>query len=170
MTGPVTPALQHEIEQFLYHEAALLDGGLYHRWLALFTDDVRYWMPARETRGDDDGLAGSQEMALFDDDKAFLIERVRRIDGGRAHAETPPSRTRRLIANVMITPGAPGDHETLDVAANFMVFQARLERTESTYFGRREDGLRRADGGWRIARRKIMLDQTILPRSLSILF
>ena len=34
-----------EIEQFLYHEAELLDARQYKEWLELFTDDAIYWMP-----------------------------------------------------------------------------------------------------------------------------
>ena len=39
--------LKDEVEQFLYHEAELLDERRYEEWLTLFTDDVRYWMPMR---------------------------------------------------------------------------------------------------------------------------
>ena len=42
--------LQYEVEQFLYHEAALLDDRRFHEWLELLTDDVEYWMPIRSTR------------------------------------------------------------------------------------------------------------------------
>ena len=41
--------LQHEVEQFLYHEARLLDERKFDDWLALLTDDVHYWMPIRRT-------------------------------------------------------------------------------------------------------------------------
>ena len=43
-------ALIREVEQFLYHEARLLDERRLHEWLDLLTDDVRYWMPVRTTR------------------------------------------------------------------------------------------------------------------------
>ncbi|MGH9034150.1 MAG: aromatic-ring-hydroxylating dioxygenase subunit beta, partial [Acidimicrobiia bacterium] len=42
--------LQHEIEQFLYHEANLLDEREFQDWLELFTDDIHYWMPTRYNR------------------------------------------------------------------------------------------------------------------------
>ena len=41
--------LIREVEQFLYREARLLDERRFHEWLTLFTDDVRYWMPAAAT-------------------------------------------------------------------------------------------------------------------------
>jgi 3-phenylpropionate/cinnamic acid dioxygenase small subunit len=50
------------------------------------------------------------------------------------------------------------------VRCNFHVYRARLERDVETFIGGREDTLRRHDGvpGWRILRRVIHLDQTVL--------
>ena len=47
---PLRDDLIRDIEQFLYHEARLLDARRLSEWLDLFTDDVRYWMPVRSTR------------------------------------------------------------------------------------------------------------------------
>jgi dibenzofuran dioxygenase beta subunit len=160
--------LQHEIEQFLYREARLLDEQRFEEWLGLFTEDTRYWIPIRETAADlpagvpsDDAIA----VAHIDDDRAHLKMRVDRLGTRLAHAEIPPSRTRRLIANVEITEGT-GDE--LTVASNFIVYQARKERSEFLIVGKREDRLRRGGSGWLIARRKVVLEQTVLPRSLSV--
>lgn len=165
--GPPDDALQREVERFLYREARLLDDGQLRDWLALFTADAVYWMPARETRNDGSGVARPGEMALFEDDKAFLLARIERLEGGFAHAETPPSRTRRFVTNIEIVEAEPNE---LVVRSNILLFQSRLERTEQFYVGTREDRLRRGAEGWRIARRKITLDQTLLPRTLSVLF
>ena len=164
----VTLELQREIEQFLYAEARLLDDGALRQWLDLFTDDAVYWMPARETRTERaDGLRKAGELALFEDDKNFLEQRIERIESGLAHAEEPPSRTRHFVSNVEV---AARDDGGLDVRCNILVYQSRLERTESTYVGRREDTLRPTDGGWKIARRMIALDHTLLPRTISTFF
>src|SRR5438128_1185353 len=75
MIAPVSRDLQQDIEQFLYEEAALIDDGRFHEWLDLFTDDVRYWMPIRETlQAHPDGLHPEDVPAvpLMDDDKSFL--------------------------------------------------------------------------------------------------
>ena len=164
----ITLELQREIEQFLYAEARLLDDGAYREWLDLFTDDTIYWMPVRETRAArSDGLRKAGDLALFEDDKIFLGQRIERIESGLAHAEEPPSRTRHFISNVEVSARDDGG---LDVRSNILVYQLRLERTESTYVGRREDMLRPVDDCWKIARRMIALDQTLLPRSISIFF
>lgn len=92
---------------------------------------------------------------------------MKRFDTGLAHAEQPPSRTRHFVSNVQIV--AAGDEE-VEVSSNILVFQSRLERTESFFVGKREDRLRRVDGRWQIARRKIVLDHALIPRSMSIFF
>lgn len=160
--------LQREVEQFLYREARLLDTGKLRDWLDLFADDARYWMPARETRMDRaEEVRREDELAIFDDDKNFLRARIDRIGGGLAHAEEPASRTRHFVSNVEVEEAAGGE---LDVRCNIMVYQSRLERTECTYVGRREDRLRRAGAGFKIARRTIVLDQTLFPRTISVFF
>ncbi|HLY65575.1 MAG TPA: aromatic-ring-hydroxylating dioxygenase subunit beta, partial [Chloroflexota bacterium] len=171
MTGTAVDAtLQFEIEQFLYDEAALLDEGRFWEWLELFTEDVRYWMPVREIlQGRPDGLHPDDQPAvpLMDDDLNFLRMRIKRLDTGLAHSETPPSRTRHLIANVRVRDAEAGE---LDVLSNFHVYQGRTESIEYNFYGRREDRLRRVGGAWKIAQRKIVLDQTVLTRALSTFF
>ena len=160
--------LQHSIEQFLYREVRLLSELRYEEWLDLFTDDARYWMPARETVADQpDAVAGEGEMAFFDDDKEFLGMRIERLRSSLAHAERPPSRMRYFVSNVEID--EVSDDE-FDVRCNLMVYQSRLERTEVSYVGRREDRLRRQGDLWRIALRKVILDQTLVPRTMSTFF
>jgi 3-phenylpropionate/cinnamic acid dioxygenase small subunit len=162
--------LQHEIEQFLYYEAWLLDEGRLYDWLDLFTDDAYYWMPVRETvqLPEDEKQEKGLALSLFDDDKAFLTLRVKRLDTGLAHAEQPPSRTRHLITNVRVVDRASEGDVT--VHSSFVVYQGRLERSDHLFSGKREDRLRRLESGWKIARRKIILDQALLPRTLSIFF
>ena len=164
----VSIELQHNVEQFLYREVRLLSELRYEEWLDLFTDDARYWMPARETvDGQPDAVAGEGEMAYFDDDKDFLASRIERLQSSLAHAERPPSRMRYFVSNVEIEQVAEGE---IDVQCNLLVYQSRLERTEVTYVGRREDRLRRNDESWRIALRKVILDQTLVPRTMSTFF
>ena len=164
----VNAELQHEVEQFLYSEVQLLSERRYREWLDLLADDIKYWMPVRETKSEGDGIAGPEGLAIFDDDKKFLSARVERFNSDLAHAEQPPSRVRYFVSNVAIRARADG---ALDVGSNLLVYQARLEKTESFFVGRREDVLRpNASGGWLIARRKIVLDQVVLPRSISLFF
>ena len=163
--------LKHEVEEFLFMEADLLDARRYQDWLELLTDDIHYWMPVRRTttaREVDREFTQPGGVAFFDDDKAMLKMRVDRMLVGGAWAEDPPSRTRRLVTNLRIL-AAEGDE--LTVASNFQLYRTRLNSEEDQWIGRREDRLRRVDGQFRLARRHIFLEQTvILSQNLSSLF
>jgi biphenyl 2,3-dioxygenase beta subunit len=162
---------QYEVERFYYDEAALLDAHRYQEWLALFTDDARYFMPIRRTRMQrerDKEFTRPGEMAFFDDDKMLLATRIAKLETGRSWAEDPPSRTRHLITNVRVV---SDDGHQLEVESNFHVYRTRLNSEESSWIGSRQDVLRPVDGSFQIADRKILLEQTVLlARNLSNFF
>lgn len=167
--------LQHAVQEFLFMEADVLDSRRYEEWLGLLTEDIHYWMPVRRTttaREVDREFTKPGGIAFFDDDLAMLKMRVNRMLLGRAWAEDPPSRTRRLITNVrVIEGGAEREGDEVTVASNFQLYRTRLDSEEDSWLGRREDVLRRVDGGFRLARRHIYLEQTvILSQNLSSLF
>ena len=153
---------QFEVEQFYYDEAALLDERRFNDWIELFTDDTHYWMPIRRTRTAnevDKEFTAPGSMAFFDDGKGALEARVRKLYTGYAWSEDPPSRTRHFITNIRVL---EDDGEQLTVEANFHLYRTRLASEEDSWMGRRRDVLRRADGSFRIADRKIFLEQTVL--------
>jgi 3-phenylpropionate/cinnamic acid dioxygenase small subunit len=175
--------LIREVEQFLYREARLLDERRFQEWLALFTDDVRYWMVTRsnlyprsskaiailnpgrnaDETADEDGLA------VLDETKKTLEGRVARLETGMAWAEDPPSRTRHMIANIEIVPGH--SLPELEVCSNFIVYRNRSETEQDFYVGTRRDILRRVGDALRISSRKITLDQNVLvAKNISIFF
>ena len=163
--------LQYEVEQFLYLEAQLLDERRYDDWLALCASDIHYWMPIRRTttaREVANEFTAPGAMAFFDDDLRTLGMRVQRLRVGRAWAEDPPSRTRRLVTNVRVL-GVAGDD--IRVGLNFQLYRTRLESEEDSWIGRREDVLRRTADGFLLARRHIFLEHTvILAQNMSNLF
>ena len=173
-----------EVEQFLYREARLLDDRRFHDWLELFTDDIRYWMGARTNRYPrsskaiailspnryvEDDQTREDELSILDETKETLSGRVARLDTGMAWAEDPPSRTRHFVSNIEV---APGDNPSeIRVYSNFIVYRSRAESEEDFYVGARQDVLRRVDGAWKIARRKLTLDQNVLSaKNVSVFF
>ena len=162
---------QYEVEQFYYREASLLDSRRFAEWLDLFTDDIRYWMPIRRTRTVNEieqEFTAPGEMAFFDDDREMLQARVAKLETGYAWAEDPPSRTRHHVTNVRIV---AAEGEELTVESNFLLYRTRLNSEEDTWMGQREDRLRKVDGAWKLAGRKIYLDQTVLlSRNLTSFF
>jgi 3-phenylpropionate/cinnamic acid dioxygenase small subunit len=178
------PEVLREVEQLLYREARLLDERRFHAWLELLTDDVRYWMPGRSTRYParskaivildpdryrEEELSREDELAILDETKETLGRRIARLETGMAWAEDPPSRTRHLISNIEVEPGDAATE--LKVFSNFMVYRSRSETEQDFYVGARQDVLRHVNGAWKIAYRKIILDQNVLlAKNVSIFF
>jgi 3-phenylpropionate/cinnamic acid dioxygenase small subunit len=155
--------LYREIESTLFREAALLDAHEYAAWLEMLTDDVTYWAPIRSTRGADDidhEFTKPGDAALFDEDRSTLQLRIGKRLSRWAWSEDPPSRTRHCITNVEIL-DQPAPNQ-VRVSSNFIVYRTRLDADEDWWVGRRIDLLRKEDGHWKIARRAIYLDQTVL--------
>ncbi|MBV9001165.1 MAG: 3-phenylpropionate/cinnamic acid dioxygenase subunit beta [Solirubrobacterales bacterium] len=146
-----------EVHHFLVAEAELLDDRRFEEWLELFTDDVEYTAPVRVHRKNPAPDVVEANL-LFDENKASLGLRVKRLYTDVAWAEDPPSLTRRMVSNIRVTPG-PGDDE-LAVKSNLLLFRNRGDLGRHDLIaGQREDVLRRVDGALRIARRRAVLDQ-----------
>jgi 3-phenylpropionate/cinnamic acid dioxygenase small subunit len=144
-----------DVEQLLYQEAQLLDSGLFHEWLELMAQDLRYWAPARATLHRSQEREGeASRLPLFDETRASLSMRISRLDTGLAWVEIPYTRTRRFISNITAEPEANG---FVRVRSNFMVFRSRNFAEEWLVVGCREDRWSRLDR-WLLRERKITLD------------
>jgi 3-phenylpropionate/cinnamic acid dioxygenase small subunit len=144
----MTTLNRSEAEDFLYREARLLDERQYSRWLEMFSPDGTYWIPANHEQTDP-----AREISLVFDDARRLRDRIARLGSGLAHAQNPPSRTKRLISNVEID---ETDAETTMVISAFILYELRRGK-ERVFAGRYEHGLKRIDGQWRIASKKVVL-------------
>jgi 3-phenylpropionate/cinnamic acid dioxygenase small subunit len=156
--------LKDEIEQFLYHEAALLDERRYEEWVDLFTEDVHYFMPIRRNvkfgEWDMENTDTESEISWFDEGKDVLEGRVRQLMTGVHWAEEPISRVRHIITNVRVLE-VQGDE--VKVSDDFFVWHQRLLDEVNLFVGRRDHVLRRdPETGWKIADRTILLDQNVL--------
>lgn len=158
----VSPAARLAAEDFLVAEAALLDDRMFDEWLALFTDDLEYVVPVRTIKRRASGSDVDWESRHYDDDKASMSLRVRRLtETDVAWAEDPPSFTRRVIGNFRYTPG-PGETE-LTVKTNLLLFRSRgISGQHDLIAGERTDVLRLVDGQLKIAKRHVVLDQATL--------
>ena len=158
LTRPVAPAkpvslddllLQHEISQFLYHEALLQDEHLYGDWEALWTPDAIYWVPANG----DDTTDPDTEMSIIYDNRSRIALRVRQLYTGRRYAQEPRSSIRRVLSNIQIETAANGE---LNVAANALVFESH-RRGDVMWACRNKYLLRRTEEGLRMVRKTILL-------------
>jgi ethylbenzene dioxygenase beta subunit len=161
----------HEVQQFLFREARLLDGCRYRDWLGLLTEDVHYWMPVIENtlgRGAPHRYDPGR-LAFFDDDLEGLRRRVEKLANRTAWTENPPTRQCHAISNVEVE--ATVRHDELLVHSVFVHHRGMGERDEFTLVGRREDLVRRTPDGLRLARRLIVIDQhVLLARNLNVFF
>jgi 3-phenylpropionate/cinnamic acid dioxygenase small subunit len=157
----------HDVAQLLMREARLVDERRFEEWLALWTADAAYVVPTRHNRlrsGDNEHWVVDDELDEFfhvHDDKFQMMARVMRLGTGLAWAEDPPSRTRHLVGNVEIL-GVEGDETR--VHSTLFLWRSRLEDTHPELLtGGRYDTLRSTAAGLRIARRRVVLDATVLP-------
>ncbi|MDN7754855.1 MULTISPECIES: aromatic-ring-hydroxylating dioxygenase subunit beta [Burkholderia] len=165
------PQLQWEIEQFMYHEARLLDERRYEEWLALLAEDIVYEMPLRvdRLRRDEKRFKVEDEIKIFDDNLESLKLRVRRIRSGTAWSEDPRSRSRHFISNVQIVPGEQSNE--IKAICAFMVYVSRMDEAPCVFSGQRQDVLRRSDQGeWQITERWLMSDQSVMPSNNLTMF
>ena len=142
-----------EVDEFIYREARLADEGHYDEWESLWTEDGVYWVPAN-----DDQIDPDTEMSIIFDNRSRIATRVKQLNTGKRHSQTPPSRLRRLIANIEHT----GTDGAIEVGANFIVFESR-ERGVTLWGGRVLYGLRHTEEGLRMARKTVLLANSDQP-------
>lgn len=137
-------------EQFLIHEARLLDDGRFDEWLALFTADAWYWVP---TAPDQDNPFDT--VSLIYDDRRLLETRVRRLASPRIYSQEPRSRTSRMVGNVTVEAAEP-DQSACTVRSKFLVVENRRD-SQRLFGGTAFHRLVQADGGLRIAWKRVNL-------------
>jgi 3-phenylpropionate/cinnamic acid dioxygenase small subunit len=160
--------LERDVANFLYHEAEVLDERRYEEWLELLADDVRYWMPIRRNvklgELDREFTREGQDVNWFDEGKDTLTRRVKQILTGVHWAEEPLSRLCHMVSNVQLLDAEPSVRKPahVTVKSRFLIYRNRVETETDILVGKREDILRRVEGGWQLSRRKIVLDQNVL--------
>ncbi|WP_347455556.1 3-phenylpropionate/cinnamic acid dioxygenase subunit beta [Acinetobacter thermotolerans] len=169
----VSLELHHQISQFLYREAKLLDDWKFREWLDLLAEDISYVLrttPNAQTR-DRRRSVEPPTTWVFNDNKFLLERRVARLETGMAWAEEPPSRTTHMVSNVIVEPTeVKGEY---DVYVTYLLYRSQKEKDITIYCGKRHDKIRKVEGGlgFQIFDRKITLDQvTYTSHNLSVFF
>lgn len=137
-----------DVEQFLYREARLCDEHRFAEWEALWTADGEYWVPANG-----DGTDPTRQMSVLFDNRSRIATRIRQLESGKRHAQSPPSRLARLVGNVEVR---RDDGTDIAVASVFSVHESRL-RGVTVWAGRAEHVLRRTPDGLRMAAKTVRL-------------
>ena len=135
------------VEQFLFHEARLLDTGQLEAWLALFTEDATYWLPLERDQKDP-----IHTSSLVYDDRTLLDLRVKQARHPRAHARLPLARTVHQIGNIEI------DEEKDQVKVNSTLVLVEFRSEKQRVWGALvEHRLRRSGDDYRIAHKRVDL-------------
>ena len=160
---PIGSPVYNQIVEYLYDEATMLDEIRLRDWGATLAEDLVYGAPLRQTRSLAQQAASVvRTMQHYHDDYRSMMGRIMRLTGTKsAWAEDPPSRTRRLVTNVMVHHTDKADE--FAVVSYLLVMRSRFNFDEYDLISaERRDVLRRSDDTFKLARREILLDQAVL--------
>ena len=145
------PALERELGDLVAHEAALLDGGRFDEWLALYTDDGRYWVPLQGARQVDRHSHNS----IADEDRLLLSLRIERLKSPRAHSQQPRSACQHVLQASRIEAGGSDDGE-FRMRTPFLYLEVRGDE-QILLAGAYRHRLVRVDGAWKIREKRVDL-------------
>jgi 3-phenylpropionate/cinnamic acid dioxygenase small subunit len=143
-------ATQRELEQFLIHEARLLDERRFREWMELFADDGTYWVPAAPEQ-----KSPFDQASLFYDDRDLMRTRIERLEHPRIHVQTPPSRTAHLLGNTLVESADDAKGEYI-IGSTFIMVEYRDDQ-QRVFAGRQHHHLRREAGHLRIVQKRVDL-------------
>lgn len=109
-----------QAQDFVAHEAALLDAGRFDDWLALFAKDGHYWVPLQ-------GAAQADPLShnsIAYEDRLLLQLRIERLKNPRAHSQHPRSHCQHVLQRAVIE---QDDETGLALATPFIYVEARGE-------------------------------------------
>lgn len=154
------PTLDHwasvrEVELFLFREAQLADEHQYQEWFALWTEELLYWVPCNS-----DEQACGRKIALINDNRAELDERLFRLGTKFAHAQNPKSRLSRIVSNIVLQ--AWDEQHGGSVTSRFNLTEVRAGR-QISFAGRQTHILERREGGLRMREKHVYLTNHDIP-------
>ncbi|MFI5328942.1 MAG: aromatic-ring-hydroxylating dioxygenase subunit beta [Candidatus Rokuibacteriota bacterium] len=137
---------------FLHREARLADEARYAEWLALWTDDAVYWVPAST----DPAADPETRISHIYDNRARLETRIKLLQTGHRYSQEPASLMRRLISNIEVEEGTDG---ALVAGSNFILAELSVQAKAEMHWwvGRATHHLRRVDGALRMKLKKVVL-------------
>jgi 3-phenylpropionate/cinnamic acid dioxygenase small subunit len=152
------PTIHAEVCNLLAREAHFLDEQRWRDWLALYTEDAVYFVPAWQSENKLTDDPATQLSLVYIASRAGLEERIFRIESCDSFASLPVDRTTHLTSNILVT---GGDTNTVEVAATWLVHSVGA-RGATTRGGRYKYTLRRVDGALRIAHKlTVLIDEKL---------
>ncbi|HUZ75564.1 MAG TPA: aromatic-ring-hydroxylating dioxygenase subunit beta [Stellaceae bacterium] len=137
-----------DVEQFLYRQAALLDGRRWAEFIDLFDQDGVYWAPASPEQTTGDGVP-----SIFYEDRDLMRVRMKRITHPHAWSQAPDWGTNHVVGNVMI---ASENARTGELVVHSRFHMMEFRRDASRHFaGSYVHHLRPTADGFRIKLQRV---------------
>jgi len=152
--------------ELVHREARYLDERRWDEWLALFVEDCEYWMPAWKADGTPTINPQAELSHIYYASRAGLEDRIVRIRSGKSAASTPMPRTAHILGSVLPAESS-ADRLKLDSTWVSHVFFPRSGESHA-FFGRSEHELVLREGDWRIAKKRILLQNDYIPTMLDV--
>ena len=140
------------VVDFLHREARLADEARYADWLALWTDDAVYWVPATT----DPGADPEKHLSHIYDNRGRLETRVKMLQSGYRYSQEPASLMRRLVSNIEVEKAENGE---LVAQSNFILAELSVQAKHEMHWwvGRTTHRLRVAGGALKMCAKKVVL-------------
>lgn len=159
-----------ECSSLLQREALCLDTQRWDDWLALYTEDCEFWVPAWKGEHQTAQNPKSELSLIYYAGRAGLADRVWRVRDGRSVTSAVLPRTHHAITNVALAPeGHTGGDTPLAAGAvavdsywtvhQFLVKESEVE----VFFGRYRHVLVRREGELFIQSKLTILLNDYLP-------
>ncbi len=146
-------ALQIEVEQFIYREAAMVDQSRWQEWLQMYTEDMIYWAPSWVNENELTTDPEAEVSIIYMNNRKELEHRIWRFTSGESPASYPLARTNHMVSNVTLT----DINDDQIVASSNWMSQTYRDKEQRIYGGFYEHTLVRQDGDLKISKKKVVL-------------
>ena len=162
--------LYFKVSAWLHREAELLDNRREAEWLETMVDpSISYRVPLRQTMRRVAGAGFVEDAYHLDETWGSLQTRVARLSSDYAWGDDPPARARHFVTNVQV---GTRSEAGLEVRSSVMLARSRGDQAIAAVItGDRHDLLVEHGEDFRLARRTVLLDLTVIETSnLSVIF
>jgi benzoate/toluate 1,2-dioxygenase beta subunit len=158
--GPASEGERLEAQDFLFHEARLLDEDRFEEWLALFAPECFYWLPL--SRDQENGL---ETVSLIFDDRRLLETRIKRVRHAWFHAQMPNSRLMHFVSTISVERAEGG----LIARSMQLIAEHRVARLRQYHASVRHELRRRGDSFEIVVKRVDLIDSEGEHRGIAVL-
>ena len=142
----VDAGLRRQVEELLFHQAALLDNKAWGEWAELFSEDGVYWMPSTPLQTD-----WRREASIFAEDRLLMEVRMGRLLHPNAWSQAAQWGTNHLVGNIVIEAATP---TTMEVYSRFQMMEMRRDQVRH-FGGSYRHTLVLQDGIWKIKLQRV---------------